>query len=69
MLLQPHPALVKEGEDSKYTPHYFGRKYINTLAKNMPDHPWVKALKSSGIKEEDYKWELLTQLFDIKENE
>ncbi|KFY18623.1 hypothetical protein V491_04746 [Pseudogymnoascus sp. VKM F-3775] len=69
VLLQPHPALVKEGEDSKYTPHYFGRKYINTLAKNMPDHPWVKALKSSGIKEEDYKWELLTQPFDIKENE
>ncbi|KFX93731.1 hypothetical protein V490_04722 [Pseudogymnoascus sp. VKM F-3557] len=58
VLLQPHPALVKEGEESKYTPHYFGRKYINTLAKNMPDHPWVKALKSSGIKEEDYKFPL-----------
>ncbi|KFY42142.1 hypothetical protein V494_02576 [Pseudogymnoascus sp. VKM F-4513 (FW-928)] len=56
VLLQPHPALVKEGEEPKYTPHYFGRKYINTLAKNMPDHPWVKALKLSGIKEEDYKF-------------
>ncbi|CZR70226.1 uncharacterized protein PAC_20127 [Phialocephala subalpina] len=61
--VKPHPALVKEGEESKHTPHHIGQRYIKGLVHNAPDHPWVKKLKASGIKEEDYKWELLSQPF------
>ncbi|KAG4426112.1 hypothetical protein IFR04_000819 [Cadophora malorum] len=61
--VRPHPALVKEGEKSEHTPHHIGKRYITGLANNAPDHPWVKKLEASGIKEEDYKWELLSQPF------
>ncbi|CZS96949.1 uncharacterized protein RAG0_06067 [Rhynchosporium agropyri] len=61
--VRPHPALIKAGETPKHTPQHIGKRYISALAKNAPDHPWVKKLKASGIKEEDYRWELLSQPF------
>ncbi|KAL3421683.1 2OG-Fe(II)oxygenase superfamily protein [Phlyctema vagabunda] len=61
--IRPHPALVKDGEDSEHIPHHIGQRYIKGLVHNAPNHPWVQSLKASGIKEEDYKWELLSQPF------
>lgn len=61
--LQPHPSLLKEGEETKQPSFYIGKRYISGLLHNSPDHPWCKKLKASGIKEEDYKWELLMEPF------
>jgi 2OG-Fe(II) oxygenase superfamily len=61
--ISTHPALLKEGEESKFASHHIGKRYITGLVHNSPNHPWCKRLKASGIKEEDYKWELLMQAF------
>jgi isopenicillin N synthase-like dioxygenase len=63
IFIRTHPSLLKENEESKYTPHHIGRRYITGLLHSSPDHPWCRKLKASGIKEENYTWELLTQQF------
>ena len=61
VVLHPLPHFVPAGEELKYEPYAIGPRQVKGMMSLKLDHPFVKAMKARGLKEEDYSYELLSR--------
>lgn len=60
-VLEPLPSFVAEGEKPRYEPYAIGPRQVKAMMAQRKEHPFVKAMTARGLKEQDYRYELLSR--------
>lgn len=63
-IVAPLPGVLKDGEEVMFEPQDVGRRTVKGIMTNRPGHPFLKALKELGLKEEALDYGLVTRSID-----